>query len=234
MYKFAVFGDSRNRDKPLWAIMEDLRRRKDLEFAVHTGDVVVNESRVDKFEKYLDKAEKVPFPIYTCRGNHDIGILDQYPDIKRYEQWKKVGFHRPDRFIKLDNAQDKWGNEQREFIKKWMKDESRKFVFCHKPLDDVVFPDGRRVSHNQGEVPGANEDAKWLRGLAAKKDIECFLVGHYHGFGVQMLQENALMITDGRGGAPSYGNHYYPGYTLFYVYPNSWTFQKINVMNKTV
>jgi predicted phosphodiesterase len=223
-----LFGDSRNRDKPLWAIMEDLRKRKDMRFAVHTGDVVVNKHRKDKFEKYLDKIEDMPFPVYTCKGNHDFGLFEEYA-IDEFETWKYNGFHRPDRFLKLNNANDHWGIEQKEFIKRWMDTNNRNFVFCHKPLDDVVFPDGRRTSHIMGEKPNGNKDAQWLRKYGYNNNLEFIGAGHYHAQAIQMLRENIVTVLEGRAGAPMYGNEMPFGYSIIYVWPDSWTVQRVDV-----
>lgn len=225
MFKAAFLGDSRTRvDDVLFPIIEHIERRGDIHIALHSGDVVQSASEDATFERYLQRIGRANTRFVTARGNHDVGLFKRFS----LPLWQSVDIE-DCRFLVLDNAQDNLGAEQKEWIEAKLDADRRLFVIAHKPLYDIVFPNGTRATHNMGEQPGGNADAKWLVNMCGKHDVQLVIVGHYHGYAVQTLKNGITMLLEGRAGAPQYGSPTAYGYTLMTVYDDLWITQRIDI-----
>jgi hypothetical protein len=74
----------------------------------------------------------------------------------------------------------------------------RLFVFCHKPLSPIVFPDGSESQHIIDEGLPCPDAVKLQQWAISRHIIFCH--GHYHGWTL-MNPIYGDVIVDGRGDA---------------------------------
>lgn len=83
--KGAKFGD---RTERLEKVMNEINRRKGVDFVIVSGDLIEDVANEKEFEAF-DKTMRSDKPVYCFPGNHDIGNTS---DMKNIELWLKRGY----------------------------------------------------------------------------------------------------------------------------------------------
>lgn len=205
MIKLAVVGDLSQNDPS--------RLAQALDAALAASDIVVQVGDINPGYDVL-KQRLSSGKLFCVPGNHDIlgpGNWDvSLPGLPK--QWAKTinDIH----LVGLNNSCDTFDQEAWDLLNTY-KDSTHLFVFCHKPLSTIVFPDGTESSHIMGEGSPCPDAVKMQQWAAARHVTFCH--GHYHGWTL-MDTDYGMVIVEGRGGAASQ-----IGYTLFNIQPEGWS-----------
>jgi predicted phosphodiesterase len=204
MLKLAVVGDLSQNDPS--------RLAQALDAALQAADVVVQVGDINPGYEAI-KQRLGTGKLLCVPGNHDIqgpGNWDAgLPSLPK--QWAKTIDNVY--LVGLNNSCDTFDQEAWDLLNA-APTNLRLFVFCHKPLSPIVFPDGTESQHIMGEgapCPDAIKLQQWAAGRHAT-----FCHGHYHGWTL-MSPNYGTVIVDGRGGAAPQ-----IGYTLFVIQPEGW------------
>ena len=212
MLKLAVVGDLSQNDPS--------RLAQALDAALQAADIVIQVGDINPGYDVV-KQRLGTGKLFCVPGNHDIlgpGNWDQsLPGLPK--QWAKtIG---PAHFIGLNNSCDTFDQEAWDLIAAAPEPPLHLFIFCHKPLSTIVFPDGSESQHIMGEgavCPDAIRMRQWLYSHSAT-----LCHGHYHGWTL-MKTNYGTVIVDGRGGAAAQ-----IGYTLFNIQPEGWSAHSVTL-----
>lgn len=211
MLRLAVVGDLSQNDPA--------RLAQALDAALAASDIVVQVGDInpgyDVVKQRLGTGKLFPVP-----GNHDIlgpGNWDvSLPGLPK--QWIKT----LDcvQLIGLNNSCDTFDQEAWNLLDT-VDTTKHLFLFCHKPLSKIVFPDGSESQHIMGEGSPCPDAVKMQTWVAAHQATTCH--GHYHGWTL-MKTVYGTVIVDGRGGAAPQ-----IGYTLFNIQPEGWACHAVSL-----
>lgn len=206
MLRLAIVGDLSQNDPS--------RLAQALDAALAASDIVIQVGDInpgyDVVKQRLGTGKLVPVP-----GNHDIigpGNWDaSLPGLPK--QWSK----RIDcvQLFGLNNSCDTFDQEAWNLLSTYDGSAKHVFIFCHKPLSPIVFPDGSESQHIMGEGSPCPDAVKMQNWVAAHNAATCH--GHYHGWTL-MKTNYGTVIVDGRGGAAPQ-----IGYTLLNIQPEGWS-----------
>jgi predicted phosphodiesterase len=208
MLKIGVVGDL--------SLQDPARLEKAMAAAWAASDIVVNVGDMHPaYPVILSYAAKGKF-VYAIPGNHDA-------------EWdSKLGWARQWRhdlplvtLIGLDNSQDSFSPADWALLDK-LPATGPTFIFVHKPLSNVVLPDGSASTHNMGEGSPNADAVKMAAFIQSKCDI-LLVHGHYHGWAF-MRTLYADCLVEGRGGAaPEIG------WTQILVTPDGFTIHRFDL-----
>jgi predicted phosphodiesterase len=218
--RFGVIGDASFGD-PITASLVELMAASDLDFVVHTGDVVdETEANADPFDSYANKYYAVfapllqQMPVYTVPGNHDHDADIRWQDEPFYyyafppfedpiiaptNSSQYYAFSRGEvQFIMLD-SQVFYGVSNREEQNEWLSDrlEDARFqasipVFHVSPYSSSSVHRGEGIPVRQRWVP-----------LFEGARVPLVLSGHTHQY--ERLTVNGITyIVSGGGSAITY------------------------------
>jgi hypothetical protein len=206
MLKLAIVGDLSQNDPS--------RLAKALDAALQAADIVVQVGDINPGYDVV-KQRLATGKLMCIPGNHDIispGNWDlSLPGLPK--QWVKTidCAH----LIGLNNSCDTFDQEAWKLLDTFQGPPQHCFVFCHKPLSPIVFPDGTESRHIMGEGATCPDAIKMQSWVAQHHATTCH--GHYHGWTL-MSTDYGTVIVDGRGGAASQ-----IGYTLLNIQPEGWS-----------
>lgn len=213
MLKLAVVGDLSQNDPA--------RLAQALDAALAAADLVVIVGDINPGYDVV-KQRLASGKLLCVPGNHDIlgpGNWDVSMPPGQPKQWAKtVG---PAHLIGLNNSCDTFDQEAWDLLNAYPGAPLHLFVFCHKPLSTIVFPDGTESNHIMGEgspCPDAVKMQQWV----ATRNVTLYH-GHYHGWTL-MRTTYGTVIVDGRGGAAPQ-----IGYTLFNIQPEGWAAHSVTL-----
>jgi hypothetical protein len=209
MLKIAIVGDLSFNDPKRLAIVLDAALGV-ADCVIQVGDLHPGYDVV-KYRLNTNKLLVVP-------GNHDTE-WERFLSLPR--QWIR-------RFpgvclIGLDNSNDQIDQDGWSLLNGFapINDKEQLFLFMHKPLSTIVFPDGTESNHIMGEGSSCPDAVKLQQWATSHHATLCH--GHYHGWTL-MNTSYGTVIVDGRGGAASQ-----LGYTLFSIQPEGWSAHAISL-----
>jgi predicted phosphodiesterase len=246
--RVGVLGDASFGDQATQQLVE-LMVGYDLDFVIHTGDVVYEVDSSNLFESYLNKFFQ-PFkplllkgPVYTVLGNHDydqtVMFQDapfydyafpafedpayEYPPERRGNQFYGLAFGDL-QFLMLD-SQAIYGAGGREVQDAWMKEQLADTHFRHTIPVFHVSPYSSSVVH-----PGDGGPVRlsWNY-LFEAANVPLVLSGHFHHY--ERLSSNGItyIVTGGgsstlyaQGGSLAESHIYVPRthFVLLEIYPD--------------
>lgn len=208
MLKLAIVGDLSQNDPS--------RLAQALDAALAASDLVVQVGDInpgyDVVKQRLGTGKLLCVP-----GNHDTvgpGNWDaSLPGLPK--QWIKhvAGAC----LIGLDNSWDDLKQVGWDILNGYSPSDPKEqlFMFMHKPLSTIVFPDGTESNHIMGEGAPCPDAIKLQTWVAAHHATVCH--GHYHGWTL-MNTSYGTVIVEGRGGAAPQ-----IGYTLITLQAEGWS-----------
>lgn len=212
MLRLAIVGDLSQNDPS--------RLAQALDAALAASDLVIQVGDInpgyDVVKQRLGTGKLFPIP-----GNHDIlgpGNWDvSLPGLPK--QWSK----RVDcaQLFGLNNSCDTFDQEAWNLLNSYDGSAKHVFLFCHKPLSPIVFPDGSESQHIMGEGSPCPDAVKMQTWVAAHTAATCH--GHYHGWTL-MKTNYGTVIVEGRGGAAPQ-----IGYTLLNIQPEGWSAHSVTL-----
>lgn len=176
---FAVFGDSRNHTGAFPALLKEVSRDQEMDFAVHLGDLV-RDGKLEEYTAFFREIQLLgPLPLLTVVGNHELN--GDSPRLFR-EIFGPVNFSfrlGDTAFLVLNNnAREGNGITEWEWLRGELakfRDAKRRLVFLHVPLFDPRTD--RRKPHAMPEAP-----ARRLLSLFQEHKVDHVFAGHIHGF----------------------------------------------------
>lgn len=209
--RIGVVGDLSMQDpRRLDRVLKEALANSDL--VIQLGDMHPAYSVI---EKHMKSGRLLVIP-----GNHD----DRYDTMKLPRQWLRKLSNCT--LVGLDNSNDRFNDETWDLLSQVDYDAARPIiVFAHKPLSNVVLPDGSENYHVMGESgsPEAKRDAERLKDWLDSQYDVLLCVGHWHGHSYMMATYSQVLI-EGRGGAaPELG------YTIITVTPDGMVLHSINL-----
>lgn len=173
---------------PLASWIEEIRP----DLVVHTGDLSIDGAdRDDDLAYAVELLQRLPAPVLSVPGNHDIGHLpgsEQPVDAWRLERWRRIvgpdrWFHDLPgwRLVGLDSLVIGSGSEEEEAQHAWLEDtlaraEGRRIaVFAHKPLFVDEADEGET-----GYWGIAPQPRRRLLDLFARHEVALHASGHLH------------------------------------------------------
>jgi 3',5'-cyclic AMP phosphodiesterase CpdA len=213
---FWVMGDSRQERRAVlkgaypandvFSKLLDNEAAHGCDLTVHLGDIVLTgtEEEYAGLSGFLD-GKKLAAPFFVAAGNHEVVDKNGLANFKAafgddYFSFDHKGF----RFIVLDSARRKLGEEQRAWLKEALKTPLRKLVFTHMPpmplqsWHDSAFQ--RAMGRRTNTIL---RDDGTLTDLMRDEKVERFYSAHIHGFG-QADFKGVRYVLSGCAGSPMY------------------------------
>lgn len=204
--RFAVCGDSHNSARPFRRLLERVVQ-DDVEFLIHTGDLVYDRGTEDQWQKFETLMADFPLPFYPVPGNHDGlgGKLDGYLAHSGAPAAHYSFEQGPAHFALADSHNGGLTAAELDWLREGLSATTQpvKIVVLHHPPFD---PDG--TDHVM-----AFGNNKFMR-LASELDVDYVFTGHIHAYTRGERDGVHYVITGGAGrtlyydGHPQAVNHY--------------------------
>lgn len=198
-FEFAVLGDSRAEGgAPL--VFEGLLEKiskTNAEFIIHLGDFL-NESNPKEYEYLKRQLRKTNLPIYFVPGNHDIrgeSAIKAFQEFTGKPLYYYFDYENA-RFIILNNAFGKLGEEQINWLIEVLKSAKGKykFVFMHQP---VVAPNFFLFFHKADPF-----ESKRLIRIFEEEKVNYVFAGHIHMYYRKVINGVVYIISGIAGAFP--------------------------------
>ncbi len=236
-FRFVVYGDTRTRPTVHAAVI-DAVAKEDVEFAIHTGDMVHRGGVRAQWDAFfqIERPLLVDTPIFPSIGNHDLGMRKYY---ERYFMLEKTTSGRRYyfydygnlRLIALDGEiEGRRGSQQFRFAARALEEANEKgmlsILFLHWP----PYSSGAHGSQERVQAP--------IRMLAREYGVELVVTGHDHIYERTIPIEGTTYVVSGSAGAPTrnvdpkwFTAHARtePHYVLVDVEPQSLTIRAVNL-----
>lgn len=200
-FRFAAFGDTRTNHDVHQAVV-DAVSQEDVDFFVHTGDMVERGGREWQWELFfriegplLKKA-----PIFPAIGNHDISPRNYYGEYFLTWWWSDdLAYYYQDwgdlRIVSVDaGIECRDGCVQNWFARRALAEGAKNGMLMLMILHQPPYSSG---AHGSDEyVQGAVE------GLATEYGVELVIAGHDHNYERTKLIKGVTYVVSGAAGAP--------------------------------
>ncbi len=209
-WRFAVIGDLEGPNGMTDTILNQLSQ-ENIEFVIHTGDIVNTGEEKEKRKNILTMQEKIdtlPFPFYTLPGNNEM-VYDENLEIRTHALYKELinenlytqfDFNNV-RFFLLDNSYRRFGFDDTElqWLEKNLKNNSQPFtlLFYHRPIDvpgQEFFGDD--------ETKFSREQNAKFKNVIQNYTIDHIFNGHIHSTLQYNLQGIPVTVSGGGGAIP--------------------------------
>ncbi|MBL4634249.1 MAG: metallophosphoesterase [Kofleriaceae bacterium] len=199
--QFAAFGDTRTGHSVHRAVIETMDR-ENIDFVIHTGDMVANGGRVSEWEQFfqIERPLLAHVPILPSIGNHDMSGRGNYRHYFLHDLWAKGRrYYAKDwgnlRVIALDSGIEcRDGCNQYQFAEQALRDAAEKdmlvIIFLHFP----PFSSGKHGSSLAVQEP--------ITALAKTYGVELIIAGHDHNYERTKPIDGTTYIVSGSAGAP--------------------------------
>ena len=209
-FRFAAFGDTRTGHGTHAAVVDALDR-EDIDFVVHTGDMVTRGGVREQWDLFfqIERPLLVDTPIFPSVGNHDYGRRAYYD---RYFQ--VPSFWRGNSNLKQDDRRyyvRDWGNLRLVALDGGIEGRrgSRQYAFASAALEEadklgmfsVLFLHWPPYSSG---AHGSQLDVREpIAALAKRYGVELVIAGHDHMYERTIPIAGTTYIVTGSSGAPT-------------------------------
>lgn len=199
--EFAAFGDTRTGHSVHRAVIEAMNR-EDIDFVIHTGDMVANGGRDAEWDKFfqIERPLLSHVPILPSIGNHDMSARNNYKHYFLHDLWAKGRrYYAKDwgnlRIIAVDGGIEcKEGCDQFQFVEKALREAVEKdmlvVLFLHYP----PFSSGKHGSNLDVQKP--------ITDLSKQYGVELVIGGHDHNYERTNPIDGTTYLVSGSAGAP--------------------------------
>jgi 3',5'-cyclic AMP phosphodiesterase CpdA len=202
-WSFAVCGDSRDDKDGIFPQILSAVDNSDMEFLLHTGDMVNNESP-GEWDLYRKATARFSKPLRVVIGNHELyggGTPGKFAERFGLPGASWSFTHKDAHFAMVDNAKGTfpdgtlaWLDRDLDAHPKGKGGITTLIVAMHiPPRTDRIFPHGTRYDYEE-------RSAK-LHAILKRHGVDAVLSGHEH---IQYVEdwEGVLLLISGGAGAP--------------------------------
>ncbi|PMQ01184.1 MAG: hypothetical protein CBR30_07430 [Dictyoglomus sp. NZ13-RE01] len=211
-FEFAVIGDSEGYDgiPSITALLLNKIYSTSANFIIHLGDFI-NSWEGNELELVKKQFSSSPIPIYFVPGNNDISKDGgkNFKDFTGRPLYYYFDFENA-RFIILNNALGRLGEEQINWLKEVLSSsgDKVKFVFMHRPL---VLPPILEFFRRFYPYLGHDlKETKILMDLFEREKVKYVFSGHIHLY-FRKRVGNVTYIISGSGGSIPHTSIYEAG-----------------------
>ena len=200
-FRFAAFGDTRTNHAVHQAVI-DAVSQEDIDFFVHTGDMVERGGRDPQWEMFfrIEAPLLRKAPIFPAIGNHDISPRDYYGEYFMTWWWSdSLTYYYQDwgdlRIVAVDaNIECRGGCVQNWFARKALAEGAKQGMLMIMMLHMPPYSSGAHGSYEF--VQGAVEE------LATEYGVELVIAGHDHNYERTKPIKGVTYLVSGAAGAP--------------------------------
>jgi 3',5'-cyclic AMP phosphodiesterase CpdA len=200
-FRFAVFGDTRTGHSVHRQLMEALDH-EDIDFLVHTGDMVERGGRKEEWLRYFQIEREVlaDMPVVPAVGNHDVSGRDYFRRYFLHAEWAEDrNYYTFDwgnlRIVVLDSGIEcRNGCEQYAFAEHALREGARRGQLMAMMLHYPPYSAGRHGSSLDVQKP--------VHDLARRHGVELIITGHDHNYERTKPIDGTTYIVSGSAGAP--------------------------------
>lgn len=202
-FTFVVLGDNRSGDKVFRKLLAQIEKERDVAFVLHAGDMV-NGGFDRQFLKFGSMIEPLSPPFFSVMGNHDILLTGRENYTKYFGSPTYFFDYGDNRFIILDNAEDKIGDVQFAWLEELLRKSGNKkiLVSLHRPTFDPT--EVKKAMTDPKEVARLNQ-------LMDRYKVRYVFFGHNHLYAKRIINGRVEIITGGAG-SPLYAEKERGGY----------------------
>jgi predicted phosphodiesterase len=200
-FRFAVFGDTRSGHSVHRSIVEALDREQ-VDFAVHTGDMVEQGGRQDQWARFfqIERPLLVDTPMMPLVGNHDVSGRDYFRHYFLHALWagNEHYFVRDWgqlRIVGVDSGVEcREGCSQYFFAERALAEGERQGKLMVLALHYPPYSSGEHGSSADVQGP--------ISTLARRHGVELVLTGHDHDYERTKPIDGTTYVVTGSSGAP--------------------------------
>jgi predicted phosphodiesterase len=200
-FRFAVFGDTRTGHSVHRQIMDALDK-EDIDFLVHTGDMVERGGRKEEWMRFfqIERDVLADMPIVPAVGNHDVGARDYFRRYFLHDKW--AGDHHYYKFdwgnlriVVIDSGIEcRSGCAQYAFAEHALREGARRGQLMAMMLHYPPYSSGRHGSSTDVQKPVSD--------LARRHGVELVITGHDHHYERTKPIDGTTFVVSGSAGAP--------------------------------
>jgi hypothetical protein len=195
-FKFAIFGDSGSGKSPQHLVAEQVERQ-DVDFILHTGDVVYPKGEDINYPArfYLPyKSLIARLPLFPTMGNHDMKTANGQPWLNNFvlpgaERFYSFSYGNAF-FVALDSSDISLNSARWLEAQLSRTDKPWKFIFFHKP-----------PFSNHKDRRGSTEAMRLWLPIFEKYNVDAVFSGHDHMYTRFEPKNGVHYIVEGLGGS---------------------------------
>jgi acid phosphatase type 7 len=200
-FRFAAFGDTRNGHGVHRSIVEAIDREQ-VEFTVHTGDMVERGGRQDQWMRFfqIERPLLVDTPIMPLVGNHDVSGRDYFRQYFLHALWSNNEHYFVRdwgnlRVVGVDTGIEcREGCSQYYFAERALAEGARQGKLMVMAMHYPPYSSGQHGSSAEVQGPVST--------LARRHGVELVLTGHDHNYERTESIDGTTYVVTGSSGAP--------------------------------
>jgi 3',5'-cyclic AMP phosphodiesterase CpdA len=202
-WSFAVCGDSRDDKDGIFAQILSAVDNSDMEFLLHTGDMV-NKDSPGEWDAYREATARFRKPLRVVIGNHELyggGTPEKFAERFGLPGTSWSFTHRDAHFAIVDNAKGTFPDNTLAWLDRDLADHPKGEGGITTLIVAMHIPPGMEGTRPHGTRYDYEERSAKLLAILKRHGVDAVLSGHEHMQHVEDW-EGVLLLISGGAGAP--------------------------------